>query len=119
MGKASQSKKVARAARAAGPAKPSRRRWLWPAAVVAILVVGTGVIVMSRLESNPAPAQLIQDTTTTAVATPSGAATATTPGAATATTAAPGATATTAGSATATTAATSASTTATTAANKP
>jgi len=114
MGKASQSKKVARAARAATPTKPSRRRWLWPATIVAILVVGGLVIVASRQQSHPAPVQQItNEATSTTVAPLSTAATgaSTTLNPATATTAAP--TATTAATATtvgpSTTAATSSS----------
>jgi hypothetical protein len=100
MGKASQSKKVARAARAAAPIKPSRRRWLWPATIVAILVVGGLVIVASRQQSHPAPVQQITNeaTSTTAAPTATTAATgaATTLNPATATTAATGSTAATA-----------------------
>lgn len=63
MGKASQSKKVARAARAAPAARPSRRRWLWPGLVALVLVVGLVVIVESRRTSNPAPVQQITNET--------------------------------------------------------
>jgi hypothetical protein len=47
MGRASSSKKVARAARAAG--KPGTgRNWLWPAAVVALVAVGISLVWVSR-----------------------------------------------------------------------
>jgi hypothetical protein len=67
MGKASQAKKVARAARAAGPAPRSRRRWLWPAGILLIFIVGGLVIYAARGQSNPVPTPQIanEDTTTT------------------------------------------------------
>ncbi len=47
MGRASSSKKVARAARAAG--KPGTgRNWLWPAAIVALVAVGISLVWVSR-----------------------------------------------------------------------
>jgi hypothetical protein len=47
MGRASSSKKVQRAARAAG--RPGTgRNWLWPAAVVALVAVGVTLVVISR-----------------------------------------------------------------------
>lgn len=47
MGRASSSKKVARAARAAG--KPGTgRNWLWPAAVVALVALGISLVWVSR-----------------------------------------------------------------------
>jgi hypothetical protein len=47
MGRASSSKKVARAARAAG--RPGTgRNWLWPTAIVALVAVGVTLVVISR-----------------------------------------------------------------------
>jgi hypothetical protein len=47
MGRASSSKKVARAARAAG--KPGTgRNWLWPAAIIALVAVGISLVWVSR-----------------------------------------------------------------------
>jgi hypothetical protein len=47
MGRASSSKKVARAARAAG--RPGAgRNWLWPAAVVVLVALGVTLVVISR-----------------------------------------------------------------------
>jgi len=47
MGRASSSKKVARAARAAG--RPGTgRNWLWPAAVVVLVALGVTLVVVSR-----------------------------------------------------------------------
>jgi hypothetical protein len=47
MGRASSSKKVQRAARAAG--RPGTgRNWLWPAAIVALAALGTTLVVISR-----------------------------------------------------------------------
>ena len=47
MGRASSSKKVARAARAAG--RPGTgRNWLWPAAIVALVALGVTLVVISR-----------------------------------------------------------------------
>ena len=103
MGKASQAKKVARAARAAQPTRASRRRWLWPAGLLALLVVGVLVIYAARGQSHPAPTPQIanEDTTTTATIASSVTAgtgsTSTTAAGATSTTAATGATGTTAG----------------------
>lgn len=49
MGKASSSKKVARAARAGSSSKgPERRALGFPLAIVAVLVLGTGLVVFSR-----------------------------------------------------------------------
>jgi hypothetical protein len=117
MGKASQSKKVARAARAAPQAKPSRRRWLWPAAVALVVVLGGVVIVQSRHQSHPAPVQQItdEDTSTTAAPGTTLPGTNSTLNAATATTAA-GATATSAATATTTVSSTTTVAPATTAA---
>ncbi|CAN5587569.1 hypothetical protein BH18ACT1_BH18ACT1_16470 [soil metagenome] len=50
MGRASSSKKVARAARAAG--RPGTgRNWLWPLAVFALVAIGVSLVVVSRPES--------------------------------------------------------------------
>ncbi len=50
MGKASSSKKVAKAARAGGGARTSTgRRWGFPAALASIVVVGIGVVVFVRV----------------------------------------------------------------------
>lgn len=48
MGKASSSKKVARAARAGGPIRPNQRRWAFPAGIAAIIVLGLALIVVAR-----------------------------------------------------------------------
>jgi hypothetical protein len=48
MGKASSSKKVARAARAGGPIRPDQRKLGFPIAVVAIMVLGLGLVVLAR-----------------------------------------------------------------------
>lgn len=60
MGKASSSKKVARAARAAG--KPgSRRNLAWPLTIGAIVVVGVLIIVLSRGETEDIVAPRLND----------------------------------------------------------
>jgi hypothetical protein len=51
MGKASSSKKVARAARAGGATNTSRRKLAFPLAIFAIVVVGVGLVVFARGES--------------------------------------------------------------------
>lgn len=64
MGKASSSKKVARAARAGGGARTSTgRRWGFPAAIASIVVVGVGLVVAVRLgaESEAAVHPIIGD----------------------------------------------------------
>jgi hypothetical protein len=48
MGKASSSKKVARAARAGGPVRSNQRRIGFPVAIAAILLVGVGLIFVAR-----------------------------------------------------------------------
>jgi hypothetical protein len=48
MGKASSSKKVARAARAGGPVKSNQRKIAFPAAIATILIVGVGLIFVAR-----------------------------------------------------------------------
>lgn len=53
MGKASSSKKVARAARAGGKVTGQRRNLGFPAAIVAIVVLGAGLVTFAR-NSNPA-----------------------------------------------------------------
>lgn len=50
MGKASSSKKVARAAKAGGSSTSRQRRLGFPAAVVAIVVVGVGLVVFARVQ---------------------------------------------------------------------
>jgi hypothetical protein len=56
MGKASSTKKVARAAKAAG-GKAARRRsassWLWPGSLVVVVLLGLSLIVISRGQSRP------------------------------------------------------------------
>lgn len=60
MGKASSSKKVARAARAAG--KPGAgRQWGWPLAIAAMVVVGGLLIVVSRGNNEASAPPLIGD----------------------------------------------------------
>lgn len=54
MGKASSSKKVARAARAGGKASADERKLGFPAAVLAVMVVGVGLVVFSRSERTSA-----------------------------------------------------------------
>ncbi len=54
MGKASSSKKVARAARAGGKASADQRKLGFPAAVVAVMVIGVGLVVFSRSERTSA-----------------------------------------------------------------
>ena len=56
MGKASSSKKVARAARAGGAAKSRRRQWLFPVGIFAILVLGISIVVVARKSSQTASA---------------------------------------------------------------
>jgi hypothetical protein len=56
MGKASSSKKVARAARAGGASKGSRRQWMFPVAIFAILVVGISIVVVARKSNQSAAA---------------------------------------------------------------
>ena len=54
MGKASSSKKVARAARAAG--RPgARKNYAWPAIIGAIVVLGMLLIVLTVAENDPTP----------------------------------------------------------------
>lgn len=48
MGRASSSKKVARAARAGGTPAQSGRSWLFPAALAGVLVLGVALVVVSR-----------------------------------------------------------------------
>jgi hypothetical protein len=48
MGKASSSKKVARAARAGGATKGRSSRWIFPAAIFAIFVVGVSVVIVAK-----------------------------------------------------------------------
>jgi len=48
MGKASSSKKVARAARAGGATKGRGSRWIFPAAIFAIFVVGVSVVIVAK-----------------------------------------------------------------------
>jgi len=48
MGKASTSKKVARAARAGGSPHVKKRNWMFPAALAAIAVVGVAVILVAK-----------------------------------------------------------------------
>jgi hypothetical protein len=48
MGKASTSKKVARAARAGGSPNARKRNWLFPAALAAIAVVGVAVVLVAK-----------------------------------------------------------------------
>src|SRR5215217_600552 len=56
MGRASSSKKVARAARAAG--RPGTgRNWLWPAAVVALVALGVTLVWVSRGTNSEAAAE--------------------------------------------------------------
>jgi hypothetical protein len=73
MGRASTSKKIAREARAAGPPPRSKRRFLWPIGLVAILAVGTLIILVARHDSHPAPATQIgtNSSSTTTLLTPS------------------------------------------------
>jgi len=56
MGKASSSKKVARAARAGGAAQGRRHRWLFPVAIIAIFVFGVSVIVIAKGSNQKASA---------------------------------------------------------------
>ncbi|WP_334142452.1 hypothetical protein [Rhabdothermincola sp.] len=56
MGKASSSKKVARAARAGGSVRPSQRKFVFPLAVFAIVVLGVGLVWFARGESGLDPA---------------------------------------------------------------
>ena len=57
MGKASSSKKVARAARAGGSAKGSKRQWLFPAGIVLIFVLGITIVVVARSSNQKASAE--------------------------------------------------------------
>jgi hypothetical protein len=56
MGKASSSKKVARAARVGGAKQGRRRQMAFPAAIVAILVLGTALVVFAQSENKTAAA---------------------------------------------------------------
>jgi hypothetical protein len=60
MGRASSSKKVARAARASGRAGTGRN-WLWPAAVVVLLAVGVSLVWVSRPEGASAQSPTFGD----------------------------------------------------------
>lgn len=55
MGKASSSKKVARAARAGGSVRPSQRKFAFPLAIFAIVVLGVGLVMFARGESGLDP----------------------------------------------------------------
>jgi hypothetical protein len=57
MGKASSSKKVARAARAGGAVKGRRNRWIFPAAIFAIFVVGVSVVLVAKGGNQTASAE--------------------------------------------------------------
>ncbi len=48
MGKASASKKVARAARTAGRPGVKQRNWMWPVALSLVVALGVGLVVVSR-----------------------------------------------------------------------
>jgi hypothetical protein len=56
MGKASSSKKVARAARAGGATKGRGRQWLFPLSIVLIFVVGISIVVVARSADKDAAA---------------------------------------------------------------
>jgi hypothetical protein len=56
MGKASSSKKVARAARAGGASKGNRRQWLFPVGIFVILALGISIVVLARKSSQTAAA---------------------------------------------------------------
>jgi len=56
MGKASSSKKVARAARAGGSAKGRGRQWLFPVAIFAIFLVGISIVIVARTSNKQASA---------------------------------------------------------------
>ena len=75
--------------RAAAPTRPSRRRWLWPAGILLIFVVGGIVIYAARGHSHPAPTPQIanESTTTTAAPLPSSVSTPASAGATSTTTA--------------------------------
>lgn len=57
MGKASSSKKVARAARAGGNASQRQRKLIFPLAIFAIFVVGTSLVVYARSDRSTASAE--------------------------------------------------------------
>ena len=61
MGRASSSKKVARAARAAGRQTSSRSSLVWPLALVAVVGVGVALILVSRPEKALAQPPLLGD----------------------------------------------------------
>ena len=56
MGKASSSKKVARAARAGGSSGPKQRKLGFPLAIVAIVVLGVGLVAFARNDYTSAEA---------------------------------------------------------------
>jgi len=56
MGKASTSKKVARAARAGGSPSARKRNWLFPAALAVIVVVGVAVVLVAKSPTNASAA---------------------------------------------------------------
>src|SRR3954453_23045374 len=56
MGKASSSKKVARAARAGGSSKGNRRQWLFPLGIFLIVVIGVSIVVVARSSNKEASA---------------------------------------------------------------
>jgi len=56
MGKASTSKKVARAARAGGSPSARKRNWLFPAALAVIVVAGVAVVLVAKSPTNASAA---------------------------------------------------------------
>jgi len=57
MGKASSAKKVARAARAGGAKTSDQRKWMFPLAIAALVIVGVGVILVARSGFDPVSAE--------------------------------------------------------------